>query len=345
MAELYPGTSLTSARTPDRGHCYSEVVAKTAGASELEVMVPAYGDRPSLREAVDSVLRQDDPNWRLTVVDDGPVSGEGSTKGWIAELRDDRIRYVANRVRLGINRNFQQCAQLAEADIVMLLGDDDKLLPDCVGRARRLALQHSDVAIIHMGAIVIDETGKPIFPLVDRVKKFTAPRIRGTQLAGGEKLATSLLNANWMYFPSCVFRRVTLQSYGFRDGLDLVLDLDLYLRLLMAGEKVLLLETPGIQYRRHLRSLSAVGAGVGSRFSEERTFFYEIMANLAAIGWRKAAWAARMHWTSRMHALTMLPGLIGGGDLVTAGRVMRQALDLGFSHGLQLSDGRHEITS
>ncbi len=289
-------------------------------------MLPAYGDGPLLREAVASVLTQDDSRWRLTVVDDAAALEDGSLAAWLVELRDDRVRYLANPVRLGINRNFQRCVDEARADLVVLLGADDRLLPGFVGRVRELATGHPDVGWIHTNALVVDGAGRPTLPLVDRVKRWTALDVEGTRETGGEELAASLLRGNWMYFPSCAFRRGPLQRHGFRVGYDIVLDLDLFVRLLVAGERALLVQEPGIEYRRHAASLSSSGAGDGTRFVEETAYFAEAATAVAAAGWPRAARAARLHLTSRLHAVAKLPGLLAAGHHDTARTMLRLAV-------------------
>ncbi len=293
---------------------------------ELDIMVPAYGDGPLLREAIRSVLAQDDPGWRLTVIDDGAAMEHGALAAWLHELADDRVRYLANDERLGINRNFQRCVDEARADLVVILGADDRLRPGFLPLVRELAAAHPDAAWLHTGATIIDQDGAPAMPLADRVKRWTAPRIVGSRVMGGEDLAVSLLRGNWMYFPSVVFRREWVQKHGFRRGYDIVQDLDLYLRLLLAGGSAVLSGRPGIEYRRHAASLSSAGAGDGTRFAEETAFFVEAAADMTAAGWPRAARAARRHWTSRLHALATLPGLVAAGHRGTAGVMLRTAL-------------------
>lgn len=263
----------------------------------LDVMLPVYRDGPLVRETIESVLAQDDPRWRLTVVDDG---ANDDLKCRLAELGDARVSYVANKTRLGINRNFQRCVDQSTAKLVVILGADDRLLPDFVARVYAAAWRYPDAAFFHTGAVVIDEHGERALPLADRVKRLVAPRAGGVH--GGEKLATSLLHGNWMYFPSVVFRRNVLVRHGFRDGYDIVLDLDLYLRILLGGGQAVLFDRPAIEYRRHAASLSTTTAGTGTRFAEERAYFAEVAAELTSAGWHRAARAARWHLTSRLHA-------------------------------------------
>jgi GT2 family glycosyltransferase len=272
------------------------------------------------------VLRQHDARWRLSVIDDGAADGlDGDLKPWLAGLGDDRVRYLPNPHRLGINRNFQRCADEATAELVVVLGADDRLLPDFVGRVRQVATEVPDAAFVHTGAAVIDEDGRPALPLADRVKRITTPAIRGHRVMGGEELATSLLHGNWMYFPSVAFRREVLQRHGFRPGYDIVLDLDLYLRILLAGGKAVLLSEPCVEYRRHGASLSSAQALDGSRFDEELAYFGEAAGLAAAAGWPRAVRAARWHWTSRLHSVAKVPALLAAGDRRTAAALLRTA--------------------
>lgn len=298
----------------------------------VDVMLPAYGDGSLVREAIDTVLSQGDPQWRLTVVDDGVSDDPGDDlESWLSNLGDSRTRYLANPQRLGINRNFQRCVDEARADLVVILGSDDRLLPDFVSRVREVAVRFPEAAWIHTGARVIGDHGTPTLPLADRVKQLAALRARGLRLAGGEQLAASLLHGNWMYFPSVAFRRDVLQRYGFRPGYDIVLDLDLYLRILLGGDCALLFEHPGIEYRRHSTSLSSAQAACGTRFDEELSYFREAAGSMAAAGWPRAARAARWHWTSRLHAAAKVPGLLAAGHLTVAARMVLLSLAGGSS--------------
>ena len=288
-------------------------------------MVPAFGDGALLRETVHSVLRQRDPAWRLTVIDDG-VGAADELASWLAGLGDPRVRYLANPRRLGINRNFQRCVDEARAELVLILGSDDRLLPDFVGRVREVAAAVPGAALLHTGAVVIGPDGAPQRRLADRVKRWTAPPVRDRRLMAGEQLAVSLLRGNWMYFPSVVFRREVLARHGFRPGYDIVQDLDLYLRIIFDGGVAVLFAEPGIEYRRHGASLSSAQARDGTRFAEELAFFAQVAQRAETIGWRRAARAARRHWTSRLHTVAQVPAQLVTRDYRTAAGLLRTAL-------------------
>lgn len=272
----------------------------------LDVMVPYFNRLPLLRLAVHSLLGQDDPNWALTVVDDGP--GEDGVQMWLRALADPRVRYLHNDHNLGINRNFQKCLDLADHDLVVIMGADDVLLPNYVATVRAAYRRFPDVALVQPGVRVIDEHGAGAASLADLAKRrIFAPKVTEPTVLLGEDLAISLLRGNWLYFPSLAWRTEAAQSVGFREGLDVVQDLALVLDLVTRGEQLLVEPQVSFHYRRHGASVSAWRAADGSRFTEERAFFAGEAVRMEAQGWSRAARAARRHLSSRINAVTMLP--------------------------------------
>jgi glycosyltransferase involved in cell wall biosynthesis len=284
----------------------------------VDVMLPHYGRLDLVQDTVRSVLAQDDPNWRLTVLDDTGASADAALADWCAGLDDERVHYRLNPRNLGINRNFQQCVDRVEHDLAVIIGNDDLMLPGYVGTVRRAHAAHPEAAIIQPGVEVVGADGAPARSLVDLGKRWVyAPRVTEPTVLSGQELAVSLLRGNWLYFPSICWRSEPLRRTGFREGVDVVQDLALVLDLVLDGESLLVEPTTCFRYRRHEASVSSAHAADGRRFAEERTFFLETADRMAARGWPRASRAARRHLSSRINALTRLPaaarhGGVGG---------------------------------
>ena len=291
----------------------------------LQILVPFYGDPGLLRRTVASVLAQTDPDWTLTVVDDGYP--DPSVAAWFAGLTDPRVRYRRNGTNLGANGNFRRCLALADQDWLVMLGADDELMPDYVSTVRSAAAAHPTATMIQPGVVVIDGDHRPTTSLVDTVKqRRLRPRtVGGRRLLGGEELAASLLRGNWLYFPSIAFAREPAQHIGFRPGLDVVQDLALVLDLVAAGGTLVVDDTVCFRYRRHRAGDSAVRAAAGSRFTEERRFFLDAAREAEARGWTRAATQARRHLLSRANALSVLPRAVRGRQWAAAARLIRHA--------------------
>lgn len=275
----------------------------------IDIMLPFYGDVDLMRQTVRSVLAQEDPDWRLTVVDDGYP--DDSIPGWFDSLKDERVRYLRNEQNLGANQNYRKCLDLASADLMVMMGADDIMLPNYVGNVRAAHEAHPSAAIIQPGVDVIDEHGAVSRNMVDDTKKLLyRPRVSARSVLGGEDLVVSLLRGNWLYFPALCWRTDVVKKVGFRDNLHVVQDLALVIDLLQAGEQLVLDPDACFRYRRHSASDSSFKALNGARFVEERNYFVDVSARLRVQGWDRAARVARRHVSSRLHAFTKLPAAV-----------------------------------
>lgn len=271
----------------------------------VDVLFPYYGDVALMKLAVQSVLKQEYPDFRLLVVDDGYP--DDSIPGWFASLDDARVSYQRNEKNLGANGNYRKALTLVENELVVVMGADDVMMPEYLQWLVARAEAYPQAQIFQPGVFVIDQHGAPAHGLVETIKDRARPKGHGPRLLSGEKLAASLLGANWLYFPSIAWRASAITKHSFRPEYDVVQDLALALDIVMDGGALLLDDFACFQYRRHAGSDSSVKALEGVRFGEERAFFGEMAKEMDAKGWRRAAAVARAHVSSRLHAASLLP--------------------------------------
>lgn len=297
----------------------------SADAPVVDILIPYWGDPEYARQAVESVLAQRDPSWRLTVVDDAYPGTELAEH--LKELAHPQVRYIRKDQNAGITENFRTCVRLAELPLTVVLGCDDRLLPDYVEQVIGAYRRFPDAAIIQPGVEVIDQTGMVVRPLVDRVKtNLIKPRGQGHRVLAGEQLAANLLTGDWLYWPSLAFRTERLQCYSFRDGFPVTQDLALIMDMVFAGEQLVTFDTICFQYRRHQQSASSVELIDGSRFAAERQYFALAAELASAKGWRRAVRAAHTRLTSRAHALTVTPRALLHGEFGAVASFLRHAL-------------------
>jgi glycosyltransferase involved in cell wall biosynthesis len=274
----------------------------------LDIALPFYGDVAFMKQTVQSILNQSDPNWRLVVVDDGYP--DDTIPSWFESLKDERIEYQRNVKNLGANGNFQKCLGLLSAEYCLVMGADDLLEPNFVERINELISSNPGISMIHPGVKVIDENNEMISTRSDQVKKTIRESQSSSTVLSGEPLAKSLMKGNWMYFPSIVWKTKTIQEIGFRPGFHVCQDLGLAMDLIMQGGEMALIEDEIFRYRLHQESDSSVKAINGERFKDEKHFFKVMSSDLKNIGWSSAAIAARLHSTSRLHAASLIPACI-----------------------------------
>lgn len=278
---------------------------------KFDVALPFYGDVTFLKEAVASVIAQTDPNWHLLVVDDGYP--DGTLPAWFAGLKDSRISYLRNEKNLGANGNFQKCLSLINSEFCVVMGADDILEPDFIEVVTKTLLKYPEASIIHPGVKIVDEKNNKISTRSDVIKFKIRNSLESNQVLVGEALVTSLMKGNWMYFPAITWRTKIIQDIGFRPGFNVCQDLGLAIDVIMQGGKMVLIQDEIFRYRRHSASDSSVKAITGERFIDERNFFKVMSTDLKSLGWNKAARAARVHLTSRLHAASLIPACISRG--------------------------------
>lgn len=278
----------------------------------IDIMLPFWGEPDYLFETVRAVLAQDSPDWRLTVVDD--CYPDPSVAQYFHDLDDERVSYIRNETNLGITANYEKCVSLASAELVMLLGCDDVPHPDFVSRILKMHRAFPAAAIIQPGVGVIDSEGRTADPFVDRIKRLMMPRARSPRLLSGEPLAASLLRADWLYWPSLVFTRKALAATPFREGFPIIQDLAIVIDMIAAGNALLLDPHVCFSYRRHDESASATALFDGRRFDGEKRYFELAEKISRRNGWTSAVRAAKLHSTSRAHAVALLPKALRSKD-------------------------------
>ena len=261
----------------------------------IEIMIPYYGDFKLLKKAVDSVLAQTSDNWSLTILDDHFPSEQAFE--YYKSNPHPKIKYIRHKKNLGITQNFNFAAQLATAKYCVIMGGDDKMLPNYV----EVALKNIGKADFYQpGVEVIDADDNVYLPLVDIVKRILRPKKSGVY--SGQKLATSLSNGHWLYFPSITWRTDNLKKYPFDSRYKVLEDVVSQLSMISEGATLYLDKTKTFQYRRFADSLSSKEKGTGGvRFKEEDDVYDKFAIIFQEKGWKRAAAAAKLRLTSRVH--------------------------------------------
>ena len=290
----------------------------------IDILLPFYGDPGLMRQTVRSVLAQSSTDWHLHVVDDGYP--DPAVAAWFAELDHPRVSYSRNAENLGANANYRHALTQATAPHVVVMGADDVMLPHYIETVQDALRRHPDAAVVQCGVEVIDECSRPVHPVVDRIKARLRPRVHSATCLEQEAALTSLLTGNWTYFPSLCWRTEVIQRVGFRTDFDVLQDLALLVDVLLDGGELCVTPEVAFQYRRHAGSDSAVKTLQGSRFEEEKRYHDLIAARLDSRGLTRAARAARLRPTSRLHALTLVPSSLRRRDRESTARLLQHAL-------------------
>jgi len=289
----------------------------------ITIAIPYYERRKYLRRAIDSVLSQTIDRWRLVICDN--CSSHDFAEELVASLADDRVSYFREPGRVSRAECFNRGIELAETDLVVLLHDDDELLPGYCELMLDAAEQFPTAAAFYCRARIIGENSRPVVSLRDSLKAIlTGTRSGATTLLQGESAVVALLRANFIYGPSVCYRKSQLVekkgsavfdakhtsgrsgqrlSPPFSPKWDQVLDMDLHVRLLMNGEMVVGLRPIAYCYRRHPDQATVENLQSMRYFEEEAGLFDELANKAGELGWSQAAKVARQKRVTKMQLL------------------------------------------
>jgi glycosyltransferase involved in cell wall biosynthesis len=270
--------------------------------------IPFYSGLGFLREALNSLVAQDDPDWTAVVIDDH--SPEGGADQVVAAIGDPRIRSQRNHANLGLAANFNRCLAAPGTDVVAIFHADDVLEPNYVGTIRAAHADHPEAAMVAPMATAIDAGGAPIDTAVDKMKRRFWPDEQRHELRGDAGLAR-LMAAFFVYCPAMSYRPALLPTPAFDTRWKQVMDLDLFARVLLDGGTILLDRTSVYRYRRHAGTVTSQNARSFTRLAEETRLAYEVADAAHAKRWSRTRRAARLHWTQRVNGVVAVASSIG----------------------------------
>jgi glycosyltransferase involved in cell wall biosynthesis len=275
-----------------------------AEVSSVTIAVPFYSGLTYLSDALESVVSQSSPDWRLLVIDDsGELEDADSVRELVTSFADARMESRRNPQNLGMVDNWNRCIDESESDLVTLLHADDRLLPRYVELMLELASRHPRAAALYCRAAIIGRSGRRTFSTPDLVKRWFAPRATDVAVLVGEPAATALMRGNFIMCPTLCFRRSVLGRRRFTRGWSQVQDLELSVRLLMDGESLVGSSEVAYAYRRHPASATAVHSECRLRFDEEFRLFDQVAERATELGWESTADVASRKRIVKLHLL------------------------------------------
>jgi hypothetical protein len=222
--------------------------------SSVSVFIPCYKYAHYLRGCVESVLRQDDVDVRVLILDD---CSPDDTPEVARELMaaDARVEYHRNATNRGHLATYNVGLEWCTGDYCLLLSADDMVTAGALGRAARLMDAHPEVCLAYGREIRTDD------PRFDSVPSPMAYDWR--VVSGNEFWAMSCRRAmNIVPTPTAVVRTsVHKKVGGYRKELPHSGDLFMWLRL--AGEgSVGIIDVPNGFYRTHGQNMSSAYEGL-----------------------------------------------------------------------------------
>ena len=237
-------------------------------SSTLSIIIPTYNAEQWIGAAIDSALAQSYEDIEVLVFDNASTDG---TAALLARYDNPRLKIHIATENVGFAGNVTRGIKAATGDYFMVLGADDILEPEFAARAVTLLEANPDAALLHGGAIWINDAGTPIGQFEGEWP---------AESSGDDAFVLTFTQG--FCYSTVVCRTKYVKELGAMDERwGMISDTWLFLKMCLAG-KVLFLKTPLVQYRVRDSSLSFELYGDGKMFDDHLDGMNE------AFGWNGA---------------------------------------------------------
>lgn len=200
----------------------------------VSVIIPAYNGDRFIVAAVESVLQQDYRNVEILVIDDGSTDRTST----LLFPYCDRVCYV-QQPNQGVAAARNRGLQLAQGELIAFLDQDDTFLPDKLSLQVSCFEANPQLGIVHSGWYITNEFDE----IISTVQPWQGLPV--LDLAAWIEWKPVFLGA-------MLFSKNELERVGkFDDRFQQTNDVDLVLRLVLAGCEAEWVKQSTVNYRQH----------------------------------------------------------------------------------------------
>ncbi|MDJ0578051.1 MAG: glycosyltransferase family 2 protein [Xenococcaceae cyanobacterium MO_234.B1] len=194
----------------------------------LSICIPSYNRSVWFERALRSIVANISENKQYieVIISDDSDSDECRViASKILPSLNISYKYTHNQPKLGMAANWNHSIQLASGKYVLLLHDDDFLLPNAVETMiTAIKNNQKEYFVMLFGVHVVNEQEKVIKKQLFKRKLYLPPK---------KALLKVLSNSSFIRFPGIVIRRDIFEKVGYFDSeIGEVSDLDMWIRLL-----------------------------------------------------------------------------------------------------------------
>ena len=120
----------------------------------ISVCIPTYNKYETIEYTILSVINQSYQNWELLIIDDSNNSHTEKVVDKFSTV-DSRVKYLKNKERLGLVKNWNECIRKANFEYVYILHHDDFLMPNVFQAYNDFAKENPKCGLIHSNCYYI----------------------------------------------------------------------------------------------------------------------------------------------------------------------------------------------
>jgi glycosyltransferase involved in cell wall biosynthesis len=194
---------------------------------QLSICIPAYNRPQWLARALQSIIQHQAETAAIEIVvtDDSTDPECEQVVQQTLSTWSGQWQYVHNQPRLGMAANWNHARHLAKGNYILILHDDDYLLPRAINSIlSSITFWGDQHPVFLFGVKIVNEREKRIKQQIPKQEKWLSP---------AEAVRKLLSHSSWIRFPAIVVQRQAYLSTGdFRTDIGGTADLEIWLRLL-----------------------------------------------------------------------------------------------------------------
>lgn len=215
---------------------------------QLSVITTVYNCEKYLRDSIKSALNQTFRDFEMIIINDGSTDSTGKIVN--EHLRDTRIRYIYHSENKKIPTRRNEAIRMARGQYIAIHDGDDISEPERFEEQVRFLKNNLDYFCVGGHAKKIDENGKVI-------GNMDYPPGHHHEIL--DSVIKKCMNP--MIDPTTMFRRedfLNLGGYSTDKSIYTVPDMDLWLKAILSGRKLINLQYPVIQYRMNPEGMTSL---------------------------------------------------------------------------------------
>ena len=143
---------------------------------KFSILIPTRDRLDLLKYAISSVLNQTYDNWEIIVSDN---YSKDSIEDYINSLNEPRIKYIRQEEPVSVTDNWNTANDAASGDYIIMLGDDDALLPDTLEKFVKYLNEYEFPDLLNFAAYIYTQPQtSPLHPEARLYNTKAAPYIK-----------------------------------------------------------------------------------------------------------------------------------------------------------------------
>lgn len=230
----------------------------------VSIFLPYYNDEKFLKDAIEGVLNQTYQNWELFLFNHASTD---NSRRIAHSFNDSRIKHIDSNKNLGAGSgyNLKITLPLMKGKYIKLLCADDVLQNDAINILVETLENNPDKDIVFADMDYVDEQ-------LDSLNTTWMKEKAKADLSGDEKTILLKIFQGWSHiaYPAAMIKTDALKSIKLDITMIMLFDVSLWIKLLIAGKKIIFLNRSVIDYRISSKQLSSI---YGARIASKRGWF------------------------------------------------------------------------